>query len=501
MNGQIFVQTLRSKPLALLWLGSGAVAVAAAGPFKGLMAIIGLIAVFVSFTQPVFALAVVVFANTSLQVVGSAHIIGLPTSLSKIYGAIALGAVILHIMFAGWKITASPIFKPMFLFMALVFAWDLAMRYPETDFLEGTSRLLQAVLLTALTATIAGQTQRALDFTVLAFSTAMALTGIIGLMEHFLPSLAIESDDPRLALGALGGVIDSESLDGVIIKRITGGIGDANWLSYSIAMSLPLLLYAWRRWSGFWPRAVISVFGLLQMIALTLSYTRTGFFGLGLALLYLCVRGAIPLRPLLAASFAVLVGALIYLPPGFTDRMFSQKYLNEGSTPLRALFVRQATDIWLQKPLLGHGFKGFGFQFYDAVREKLPEDIRLQAWAEDLERAVQEGRELVSNIGAHNLELEILVEYGIVGLALFFAIFVVSLRELWRLEKTGPPELRLLSVTIQAALLAFLACSLFGHTKYLKFLWFLFGLVMAARRIAEVGDSPVRSLFETRRTQ
>lgn len=487
-----------SAPYAILCLAIGIAAILSLGPFKGLLAALGVIGVFVSISQPLVALAVVIFANTSLQVIGSSHIIGLPSSLSKIYGAIALGSIILHMVFAGWKPTASAIYKPIFLFLIFVVGWDLARRYPETGMLEGTSRMLLTILLTALAATIAGQSQRALDATIMILSAAMALTGIIGLMEHFLPSLAIESDDPRLALGALGGVIDSESLDGVIIKRITGGIGDANWLSYSIAMSIPLILYAWQRWTDFWTRFVVAAFGLLQMIALTLSYTRTGFFGLGIAGLFLFIRGVIPLRLALAAGTTMLVGLLIYLPPGFLDRMFSQKYLSEGSTPLRSLLVTRAADIWLESPIVGHGYKAFGFRFYDDVREHLPDDIRLQAWVEDMELAVNEGRELVSNIGAHNLQLEILVEYGAVGLILFSAIFFSAFRELWRMEKTGPPRLRLLAIALEASLLAFLVCSLFGHAKFLKLLWLILGLVMAARRISVVGDSPVRSLLAPR---
>ncbi|MBX3568070.1 MAG: O-antigen ligase family protein [Rhizobiaceae bacterium] len=498
MNARPYVIALGTRWAGFVGLAAGAAAILAAGPLKGLMALIGLVVVVVSVADPMIGLVGVMFANTSLQVIGSSHIIGLPASLSKIYGAIALAAVVAHVLFAGWRPTSSPIYRPILLFVILVVAWDLVVQYPETEFLEGTGRLLLTILLTALVATIAGQSQRRLDLAVLALSAAMALTGIIGLMEHFLPSLAIESDDPRLALGTLGGVIDSESLDGVIIKRISGGIGDANWLSYSIAMSLPLLLYAWHRWTGFWMRSLLAAFGALQMIALTLSYTRTGFLGLGVAVVYLLLRGVLPLRPMLAAAVAAMVGLLIYLPPGFVDRMFSQRYLSEGSTPLRALFVRQATEIWLTNPLFGHGYKGFGFQFHDAMREKLPDDIRLHAWAEDMEQAVLEGRELISNIGAHNLELEILVEYGLVGFVLFAAIFVASFRELWRTEKTGPPHLQLLAITIEAGLIAFLVCSLFGHTKYLKFLWLLFGLVMAARRVSSAGDSGVRTLLESR---
>ena len=468
------------------------------GPAKGLVISLGILVVFLSLIHPIVGLAIVVFANTSFQVLGSAHITGAPLSLSKMFGAISLGAVVLHMMFSGWKITKSSVYKPILGFWVVVFLWDFLVQNPETAFMEGTNRLIQMALLLTLVATIAGQSNRMLDVAVWVFSAAMALTGIIGLMEHFLPQLAIESDDPRLALGAIGGIIDNESLSGVVIKRITGGIGDANWLAYSLAMSVPLLIYAWHRWESFWPRFFVMFLGGLQLVALVLSYTRTGFLGLGAAGLYLIWRRTVPFKPMLFLFVVGILGGALYLPPGFVDRMFSSKYLKEGSTPLRKLYVSQAARIWSSQPIFGYGYKGFGINFYEAMLTKWPDDPRLQAWAFEMERSVVEGRELVSNIGPHNLELEILVEYGLVGFVFYFGIFVFAFRELTMAEKTGPPHLQILAICIKAGLIAFLVCGLLGHAKYLKVLWLLLGLSVATKRVAMVGDTPVKSLLETK---
>ncbi len=466
-----------------------------AGPLKGLVVVIGLMAIFLALINPIFGLGVVVFANTSFQVLGSAHITGAPLSVSKMFGAITLGAVILHMMFAGWKLSTSKIYKAIFGFLLVVLGWDFMVQNPETYYMEGTSRLIQMTLLLTVVGTIAGQSMRALDLTVWIFAGAVATTGIIGVMEHFLPQLAIEFEDERLAKGMIGGIIDRESLDGVVIKRITGGVGDANWLAYTIAMALPLLVYGWQCWEGFWPRFFVLSFGFLQLAALVLSYTRTGFLGLGAAGIYLLMRRMVPLKPLLLIiTLAIPMGA-IYMPPGFIDRMFSSKYLKDGSTPLRKLYVTKAAEFWWKQPVFGYGYKGFGIHFYEAMLTRWPEDYRLQAWAVEMKKSVEEGRELVSNIGAHNLELEILVEYGAVGFVFYFAIFVLAFRELSMAEKRGPPHLRVLAICVKAGLIAFLVCGLLGHAKYLKFLWLLLGLSIAVKRVALAGDTPVKTLM------
>lgn len=469
-------------------------------PVKAIILSIGLVVVVVSLLQPIVGLWINLLANTSFQVLGSAHIIGAPASLSKMMGVVSIAAVLLHMMFAGWKATKSPMYYSLALFLIPVMGWDLMTNHPEIGSMEGTVRFVLMIFLLFHTSTIGGQNRRSLEMLVIGLFAAIAICGIIGLAEHFLPSLAIESDDPRLAQGAIGAVIDRESLDGVALKRITGGIGDANWLAYSVAMTLPLIVYLWHRWPGFWPRSLFSLMAALQLIALVYSFTRTGFLGLGLAFVYLVYRGVIPLRPILASSAICFAVALVALPQGFTERMFSVSYLKEGSTPLRGYFVSEAWQIFLEKPVFGHGYRLFGPRFYDGLVTNLPEDTRLQAWARETRKSVEDGRELVTNIGTHNLQLELLVEYGLFGALIYFSLFVVAWREAGKIEATGPPALRILAIALKASLLAFLACGLLGHAKYLKLLWLIFGILMAARRVSAVGDSPVSALLDWRRS-
>jgi len=87
------------------------------------------------------------------------------------------------------------------------------------------------------------------------------------------------------------------------------------------------------------------------------------------------------------------------------------------------------------------------------------------------------------------------VEYGLVGLGLYALMIGIVWREATRLEQTGPPHLRLLAICIKAGLVAFLVCGFLGHNKYLKILWIMIGLLLAARRVGLMGESGSRSLL------
>ena len=78
-----------------------------------------------------------------------------------------------------------------------------------------TDRYIQLALLMVMIANIAGESESALDLSVIALTASMSISAIIGLMEFVLPGLSIESDDPSLVQGNIGAIIDRDSIDGV----------------------------------------------------------------------------------------------------------------------------------------------------------------------------------------------------------------------------------------------------------------------------------------------
>jgi hypothetical protein len=98
---------------------------------------------------------------------------------------------------------------------------------------------------------------------------------------------------------------------------------------------LPLNLFWFWYARGLAARLLVLGTAGLQLFALVLSYTRAGFLGLAVAGAYLVWRRVISFQLVAWAGAAAVVAGLVWLPPGFVDRVFSFEYLAEGSTPMR----------------------------------------------------------------------------------------------------------------------------------------------------------------------
>ena len=75
---------------------------------------------------------------------------------------------------------------------------------------------------------------------------------------------------------------------------------------------------------------------------------------------------------------------------------------------MRKDLTGSALRFALERPLLGYGYGQFGVQFIARLNTDLSN--RVGAWGFELARAIEEGRELVQDIGTHNTFLEIMVD-------------------------------------------------------------------------------------------
>lgn len=315
-------------------------------------------------------------------------------------------------------------------------------------------------------------TPRAVRFTAGAVSVAATLSALLAVVERFLPGI-----DLTFGQGiGLGAHVDAGSIDGVQIMRVTGGIGDANWFSYTMATALPLALYWYRTARSLWLRLAAVAMAALQLLGVVLSYTRTPLIGLAGVLMYFVWKRKLPLVPLLLAGVLGLATAPWWLPPGFIDRFFSEKYLREGSTPMRREIFGMAVQLITQRPVLGHGYQQFGPQFIEQSRTEMGEE-----WA----RRDEDGSEPAHLLRAHNLYLDVWVMHGLAGLLPLVLFFLLLLRELEQTarqaadHRTQEAEL---AVAVSACLLSFYLCGLGGHSQELKIFWVLAGLAAGLRR-------------------
>lgn len=312
-----------------------------------------------------------------------------------------------------------------------------------------------------------------------AISAAATLSALLALVEYFLPGISLNFGE---GIG-LGAHVDEVSLDGgVTIKRVTGGIGDANWFSYTMATATPLCLYWFLAFRSVWIKLLAVGMALLFSVGIVLSYTRTPLLGLVGAVVFLVWKRRIPLLPVVLLAVALSATSPLWLPAGFLDRFFSEKYLREGSTPMRREIFSMAVELISMRPVLGHGYQQFGSLFIKNSKTEMGLE-----W----ERRDEEGTEPAHLLRAHNLYLDVWVMHGLAGLLPLLLMFLLLLRELNQIAGAGPPEEAELAVALMACLISFYLCGMGGHSQELKIFWVIAGLAAGLRRLAFSAESGI----------
>jgi O-antigen ligase len=461
---------------------------AALGPTIGIGALLGLALLVVIFFYPIVGLALMLLAGTALQVLGSEHITGLPLSLGKVAGLLTLLAWIARSLIYRIPLAYSPQIPALAAF-ALVLVLATFTAQDQAVSREGLFRYVQLFLLFFMVASIAGQSKTMLDAACLSLTACVALSAIIGLLEFFVPSLSIESDDPSLVQGAIGAIIDHDSVDGLDVKRITGGLSDSNWFSYTVVAVLPLNLYLWHRYSGWMMRSFVLAAATLQSIGIVLSWTRSALLALGVAVACLVWKRRLPLAPLIAGAVIAATALLIWNPPGL-QRLFSAQYLQEGSTPMRSWLMRGGIALIHEHPLAGYGYNQFGPAFVKWLGPQPVEDS-VAVWQHELDKRVAAGEEQYEWVMPHNTVLQIWTEYGLFAFAAFTLFVFFSLHDLRVVRRFGSPGESELSDCLLASMLALLICCMFGHLTLLKIIWIIPGFAAALRRVALNADEMI----------
>lgn len=434
------------------------------------------------YAWPIIGLGLMVLSGSALQILGSEQITGLPASLGKIAGALTLLVWLLRSVLLRIPVTWSPQMPALLGFIAAVCAAGLVA--PDRgEAMEGVFRYAQLALLTLMIANIAGESQRALDLSVIAFTACMTLSALIGLAEFTLPSLTLESDDPSQDGSNIGAIVDRDSLDGVEIKRVSGGVSEANWFSYMLVAVVPLNLYLFHRFAGRAARLAILAAATLQSVGIVISFTRSAIIALAFTTIYLVIRGRLPLKPLLLAGFVGAAGFVAWNPAGL-ERIYSIDYAQKGSTNYRAFLLSGAAALVKERPVRGWGYNQFGpnFMIWLRTQSDLPEEIT--AWERQIEDRVASGAERAEWIMPHNTLLQVWVEFGLAGLLAFGALLLLLVRDLRQALRVGDAPQRLLADCLIGSTLGFVVCAAFGHLALAKIVWMLAGYAAALRRVA-----------------
>lgn len=241
---------------------------------------------------------------------------------------------------------------------------------------------------------------------------------LLGMMLLLFQIVRTEADMQWLflafLLGSLGLVtlfLVSYSPNATTVRHALKG-RDANEMSVQLAMVLPLALYLMSLGRYWWMKALASIYIPLAVLSIFATGSRTGFIVLFiglLGLLPLVLRSGVWVRFL---SIGTLVAGLIFtfntIPPKTFERMFTTgAELTGGTLNERSITWQKAWLEVQESPVVGQGLSSFR-----RIVNKYNVDYT-----------------------AHNSFVSILVEQGIIGLALYLAVVVLVLYYALRLDK------------------------------------------------------------------
>lgn len=263
---------------------------------------------------------------------------------------------------------------------------------------------------------------------------------------------------------------------------------DANDLALVLVCTIPFAVFFVLR--GGWTHRVLAVASSALFVAtISKSESRGGFLGFAAVSIYvLLAYRVIPKRVRLAAvcgglGFLLLVADDAYWRQIGTLRDVQQDYNWSGRETAGRM------EVWKRglKYMAAHPLVGVGIRNFPMAEGTLSEESRA---------SMERGKGFKWS-AAHNSFLEIGVELGVVGLALFVTMLVSALRALrrirsrhrWSAQTTGQHEVSL-AFTLSAAFVGFIVCGFFLSAWYFSYLYMLFGLVIGLVKIERFAAQP-----------
>lgn len=278
-----------------------------------------------------------------------------------------------------------------------------------------------------------------------------------------------------LAVSAVNNYLSGEFLADGAVKRIAGYeaplTGNPNDLALMLNLILPLgvaLALGSRKPIA---RAVLLVILGLQVVAVILTFSRAGFVTLaGTSVMYLWKLRTRRQRVWAFAAVGLVLMCIPLLPSGYLDRLgtiVDSESDRTGSSQARWLDTVAAVSFVLGNPIVGAGI---------GTNVLALNEVRGPAWT-----------------AVHNVYLQLAVELGLPGLALFLLLLVGCLKRARLAHRGSTPrpasrELVHLAEGIQISLVAFALAALFHPVGYHFYFYYIAGLAVAVKAVCEAKD-------------
>ena len=453
--------------LALAILASGEAAI------YGLFAILGY---WMFIQRPVLGL----YITTALLLLsGSATLIGdlrlqVPVTCAKVFGSAAMAAWLTHVIVRRERIVFTAAMGVLLAF----FAWaGLGIAMSPTWRLQWPEwiRLGTLVAYFFLAVNVLNTPKRIHYFVILILVCGLIMASF-AIAQYFISGLQLEVSTALADIGvrAEGAYVDTDS--GVAAVRVSGGAGHSNWLAMVILVIMPLNAYWFMTAERPVVKGIALLTVLLEVIALILTFTRTGFLVGLIVLALLALRNLVRFTPLRISLVACsLFLGFFALPDAYKARVldFSQ-YTQSDSVDNRWDLQKAAVNLTARNPVWGVGLGGYGPHL-------LQENTRV---SRTMQWFVKEHNWPPQFIGTHNMYLQLASETGLVGLGLLLVFFALIWRDLHRsnraLAAMNDRRGMALTSTVEVGLIAFLVCAVFLHALQQKIWWMVAAMAAVA---------------------
>lgn len=338
-----------------------------------------------------------------------------------------------------------------FIFMITILLSQIFSVYPGLSMRFFVFHLTDFILVFILVSSI--RTKEQLATTIEIILVGVALTGLYGVYQGIVGVPVIPSQvDLTLNEGMPG--------------RVYSAFGNSNNYAQVLVMLLPFFLSVILSTKGAQKKIIFFMAAIPPIIALLMSYSRSGWIGFAVAILvlaFLIKPSSIPLM--------ILFGILImpFLPQTILRRIDSITNLADTSTSTRF-------DIWKTMWPVINDFWYTGLGLGNDVMSKIT--YRYPIYTKGVP------------LHCHNVYLQVWVETGIVGLLSFLGFMARSIKSSLRVifNKNGDPYIRNFLKAAISGLLGVLAICLVEYVwfypRVMLIFWLLLGLILAAIGIA-----------------
>jgi putative inorganic carbon (HCO3(-)) transporter len=258
-----------------------------------------------------------------------------------------------------------------------------------------------------------------------------------------------------------------QTLDRRIVGYDAGLTRNPNDLALMINLIMPLAVALLLSSAGPLARVALGLAIVIQVIAVVLTFSRSGFLtlavNLGLYGLRLVRR---PSRGLVLAGLLAVPFAIPFIPQAYVDRLLTLGAINSdptGSSQARWQGTVAAVEHAVENPLMG---AGLGMNIL-VLNESVGATWRV----------------------VHNTYLEYAVDLGLPGLLLFLLLLFGSLKSVRAVRRQGGGPLATMSEGIEISLLGFAVAAFFCPVAYAFYFFYIAGLATAAHAIFRPGAS------------